>query len=85
MVTLASWRRFASNPDMVRVLMMNDGDMVRGVGKTGTGTGSQSADIVPTEGMKITVGQTEGHNILTPGHTPDGLEHLQVHAMAGAR
>src|SRR5262252_9380333 len=60
-------------------IVMNDLDMVE-ASVNGYPTGKPKRDIVPTDGMKITVGDRTVTIYLTPGHTPGTLSSIfQVH------
>src|SRR5579871_7031322 len=60
-------------------IVMNDWDMVE-ASVNGYPTGKPKRDIVPTDGMKITVGNRTVTLYLTPGHTPGTISGVfQVH------
>jgi hypothetical protein len=60
-------------------IVMNDWDMVE-ESVNGYPTGKPKRDIVPTDGMKITVGNRSVTIYLTPGHTPGTVSSIfQVH------
>jgi metallo-beta-lactamase class B len=60
-------------------IVMNDWDMVE-ESVNGYPTGKPKRDIVPTDGMKITVGNRNVTIHLTPGHTPGTISSIfQVH------
>ena len=60
-------------------IVMNDWDMVE-ASVNGYPTGKPKRDIVPTDGMKITVGDRTVTIYLTPGHTPGTISSIfQVH------
>ncbi len=60
-------------------IVMNDWDMVE-ESVNGYPTGKPKRDIVPTDGMKITVGSRSVTIYLTPGHTPGTVSSIfQVH------
>ena len=60
-------------------IVMNDWDMVD-ASVNGYPTGKPKRDIVPTDGMKITVGDSSVTIYLTPGHTPGTISStFQVH------
>jgi len=60
-------------------IVMNDWDMVE-ESVNGYPTGKPKRDIVPTDGMKITVGNRSVTIHLTPGHTPGTVSSIfQVH------
>jgi metallo-beta-lactamase class B len=60
-------------------IVMNDWDMVE-ESVNGYPTGKPKRDIVPTDGMKITVGNRNVTIHLTPGHTPGIPEHRDASA-----
>jgi metallo-beta-lactamase class B len=60
-------------------IVMNDWEMVE-ASVNGYPTGKPKRDIVPTDGMKITVGDRTVTLYLTPGHTPGTVSSIfQVH------
>ena len=60
-------------------IVMNDWDMVE-ASINGYPTGKPKRDIVPTDGMKVTVGNRSVTIYLTPGHTPGTISSIfQVH------